>query len=161
MSRFVRAVLAILLCTPLLAQAREDDAVTQPQPKLATTRLTILSRDGQRHLFTVEQAVTPREQTVGEMFRTAIPADGGMLFDWGSPRLSEMWMRNCPVPEDMVFIAADGTISRIAENTVPQSMAIVSSVSPVRATLELQGGITQKLGIAVGDRVRGAGLSPG
>jgi uncharacterized membrane protein (UPF0127 family) len=64
-----------------------------------------------------------------------------------------MWMRNTLVPLDMLFIAADGRIIRIAERTVPLSLTPVDSGGPVRATLELQGGITEKLDIRVGDRV--------
>jgi uncharacterized membrane protein (UPF0127 family) len=148
------AVMALSLAAPALAQDVTDN-ITQAQPVLPTVPLTITSHDGVVHRFTVEQARTPQEQTTGEMFRTSIPADGGMLFDWGTPKESDMWMRNCPVPEDMVFIDPDGTIHRIAENTVPQSMAVVSSDGPVQATLELQGGITEKLGIDVGDKVHG------
>jgi uncharacterized membrane protein (UPF0127 family) len=67
-----------------------------------------------------------------------------------------MWMKNCPVPEDMIFIGADGTITHIAEDTVPESEAEISSGGPVRATLEVQGGLTARLDIRVGDKVRGA-----
>ena len=38
-------------------------------------------------------------------------------------------------------------------------MAIVDSQGPVQATLELQGGITEKLGIEVGDKVTGGPFS--
>ena len=67
-----------------------------------------------------------------------------------------MWMKNCPVPEDMVFIDSSGTISSIAENTVPGSLAPVSSGGPARGTLELRGGETARLDIRVGDKVHGA-----
>jgi uncharacterized membrane protein (UPF0127 family) len=154
MKRLALAFLASTLATAAYAQD-SSDAITQAQPTLPTIKLTITSHDGAAHVFKVEQATTPQEQTVGEMFRSNIPADHGMLFDWGTPRESQMWMRNCPVPEDMVFIDPDGTIHQIAENTVPESMAIVDSKGPVQATLELQGGITEKLGIEVGDKVSG------
>ena len=134
-------------------------AVDGPQPTLPTKTLTIVTKSGARHAFTVEMATTPQEQEVGEMFRTNIPADHGMFFDWGTTRPVPMWMKNCPVPEDMVFIGADGTITHIAENTVPESLANISSGGPVRATLELQGGITAKLDISVGDRVSGVVFS--
>ena len=64
-----------------------------------------------------------------------------------------MWMRNTLVPLDMLFIAADGRIHRIAERTVPLSLATIDSRGPVRATLELRGGITAERDIRVGDRV--------
>jgi uncharacterized membrane protein (UPF0127 family) len=41
---------------------------------------------------------------------------------------------------------------RIAERTTPHSLAPVDSRGPVRATLELQGGISERLDIRVGDR---------
>ena len=99
-------------------------------------------------------AATPEQQTVGEMFRTSVPADGGMLFDWGFPKSSQMWMRNTLVPLDMVFINPDGTIRSIAENTTPRSLAVIDSRGPVRAVLELPGGTTAKLDIRVGDTVK-------
>ena len=130
-------------------------AVDGPQPTLPTQMLTIVSKGGARHVFKVEIASTPEEQEIGEMYRTKIPASSGMFFDWGTPREVPMWMKNCPVPEDMVFIGADGTITHIAENTVPESEMNISSGGVVRATLELQGGITAKLDINVGDKIEG------
>ena len=147
---FFKKEVLLFLLLPGLALA-----VDGPQPELPTQKLTILSKAGARHVFTVEIANTPQEQEIGEMFRTTIPADRGMFFDWGTPREVPMWMKNCPVPEDMVFIGEDGRITHIAENTVPESETIIPSGGLVRATLELQGGITEKLDIEVGDRIEG------
>jgi uncharacterized membrane protein (UPF0127 family) len=88
------------------------------------------------------------------MFRTEVAPNEGMLFDWGAPRESSMWMRNTLVPLDMLFIAADGRVHRIAERTTPHSLAPIDSRGPVRATLELRGGVTERLNIRVGDRVQ-------
>ena len=114
----------------------------------------IVSHGDQQHAFSVEVAKTREQETVGLMFRTSVPPDGGMLFDWGRPQESQMWMRNTLVPLDMVFINEDGTIRAIAENTVPQSLAVIDSRGPVRATLELAGGTTERLDIRVGDKVQ-------
>ncbi len=149
----------IAVCTAFLvaaAVAAHAQAVAEPtraQPTLPTEQLVIVSAGGARHVFRVEIAKTPEQQVTGLMFRNSVAADGGMLFPWEQPIESRMWMKNTLVPLDMVFIKADGTIGRIAENTVPQSLAIISSDGPVAATLELQGGITGKLGILVGDHV--------
>jgi len=62
-------------------------------------------------------------------------------------------MRNTIASLDMVFINADGSIRSIAENTVPYSLTVIDSQSPVRATLELAAGTTAKLNILVGDKV--------
>ncbi len=87
------------------------------------------------------------------MFRPEVKPDEGMLFDWGTPRESAMWMRNTITSLDMLFIAADGRIHRIAERTVPHSLATIESRGPVRATLELAAGTAERLGIRLGDRV--------
>jgi len=54
-------------------------------------------------------------------------------------------MKNTFIPLDMIFIRADGRILRIAENTVPQSEALVPSGGPVRAVLEVIAGTAKKL----------------
>ncbi len=146
--RRLLSILGTLAAAPVLAQPGVD----RPQPKLPMERLVILGREGRRHEFQVEMAVSPDHQTIGLMFRTEVPPNEGMLFDWGAPRESSMWMRNTIASLDMVFIAADGRIHRIAERTTPHSLAPIDSRGPVRATLELQGGITERLDIRVGDR---------
>ena len=147
-----RRLLALLAASPAIARAaRAQDG---PQPELPKEDLVIITRDGARHAFRVEMALLPQQQTTGLMFRREVPADGGMLFDWGlSARDSNMWMRNTITSLDMLFINPDGTIRRIAENTVPESLAIVPSRGPVRATLELAAGTARRLDIRVGDRV--------
>ena len=150
-----RATLAALAGTALAtgARAQATGEPTGPQPKLPTQPLTIGTADGRLHHFAVEVARTPREQEVGLMFRHAVAPDGGMLFVWPRPQVSQLWMENTLVPLDMVFINDDGTVGSIAENTVPQSLGIISSGGPAAATLELQGGLTSKLNITVGDKV--------
>ena len=130
----------------------DSDEPKAAQPTLRSVALTIVGADGGRHEFSVEVAQTERQQQIGLMFRTKVAANAGMLFPWPQPMKSQRWMENTLVPLDMVFIKTDGTIDSIAENTVPKSLAVVSSDGVVASTLELQGGLTAKLGISVGDR---------
>jgi uncharacterized membrane protein (UPF0127 family) len=146
-----RPLLLAALLVPVTAHAQPG--VDRPQPRLPVEAITIVTREGARHVFRVEMAVRPDDQMVGMMFRTSMEPDEGMLFDWGAPRESAMWMRNTLIPLDMLFIAADGRIHRIHERAVPQSLATIESRGPVRATLELQGGAAERLGLRVGDRV--------
>lgn len=142
-----------------------DHSITQAQAELEKQELVITTKAGVRHVFSVEVARTPREQEIGEMFRTVVPEDGGMLFVWPAPQRSMMWMKNTLVPLDMVFIGPDHRVQAIAENTVPYSLAPVGSQAPVIATLELKGGVTEKLGIRIGDLIEtavfGNSLRPG
>lgn len=133
--------------------ATAAQAQTGPQPELPKEKLVIITRGDKRHDFMVEMAITPDQQTTGLMFRPSVPANGGMLFDWGAPRASMMWMRNTISSLDMLFINEDGTIRSIAERTVPQSLATIDSHGPVRGTLELAAGTAERLDIRVGDKV--------
>ena len=119
--------------------------------------VTIRTANGPR-AFHVELADSVAEQAQGLMYRTDLKPDGGMLFapyppEGGPPRDASFWMRNTPSSLDIVFIRADGTIARIAENTVPMSEAPVPSGEPVAAVLEVPGGRMAELGAAEGDRV--------
>ncbi|MEO0981754.1 MAG: DUF192 domain-containing protein [Pseudomonadota bacterium] len=105
------------------------------------------------HLFQVELADDPEEISRGLMDRLELPADHGMIFDFGAPREATMWMKNTPLPLDMLFIAPDGTVLAIAKNTVPFSERIVNPGVPVKSVLELNAGTSDALGIAPGDKV--------
>ena len=99
------------------------------------------------------------------MFRTDLTPGGGMLF-WpypakgGEPVVANFWMKNTPSPLDIIYIRADRTIARIAENTIPFSETPIPSGEPVGAVLEIMGGRAGELGIAEGDRVEWPG-APG
>ncbi|MET3585301.1 uncharacterized membrane protein (UPF0127 family) [Pseudorhizobium tarimense] len=123
------------------------------QQQFDRQELLIQTEDGKTHTFEVELALTPQERSQGLMHRESMPADHGMLFDFGESRPVSMWMKNTPLPLDMVFIQRDGTISHIYERAVPFSETIIDSRGPVAYVLELNGGRADELGIDVGDRV--------
>jgi uncharacterized protein len=150
-------VAVLSVASPAFAQDAGDP--TKAQPVLAQAPLTITTHDGVAHHFSVELAKTYRQQEVGEMYRTSLAPDRGMLFVWPAPQDSDMWMRHTLIPLDIVFIDPDGRIHAIAENAVPQSEAHISSHGAVGSTLELAGGVTEKLGIEVGDRVTSSALA--
>ena len=117
-----------------------------------TIPLTVMTARGVVK-FRVEVARTEAQQEKGLMYRTKIPAGTGMLFPMNPPRMASFWMKNCPVPEDMIFVRADGTIARIAANTTPYSLSPVSSGEPVAAVFEIAGGEARRLGIAEGNKI--------
>jgi len=137
------ALLALLFALPEASRGAE----------LAKSALSITSSDGVQHRFTVELANTKEEREEGLMFRTALAPDAGMLFDFKTVEPVVMWMKDTYLPLDMLFIAKDGRIIRIAERTVPFSLAMISSGEPVLAVLELNGGTAARLHLKPGDRV--------
>jgi uncharacterized membrane protein (UPF0127 family) len=119
--------------------------------------LTVTTKAGP-HAFEVEIADDDRERALGLMFRRSMGEDEGMLFDFGGEEPASFWMRNTYIPLDMLFIKADGTIESIAERTTPLSDKSVPSRGPVRYVLELNGGVSDTLGIAPGDKISGPAM---
>jgi uncharacterized protein len=115
----------------------------------------IVSKSGV-HPFSVELATNGAEWERGLMYRKELPEGRGMLFDFEREAPVSFWMHNTYIPLDMIFIRADGSILRIAEDAEPLSDRLIPSGGPVRAVLEVIGGTARKLGIAPGDRVSGA-----
>ena len=112
-----------------------------------------LAKQYQQQAFRVEVARSADEQAQGLMFRTSLPADGGMLFPFPKPKIASFWMKNTLIPLDMIFVRADGSIDRIAENTIPESLEPVVSGGDVAAVLELAGGTAARLGLDESARV--------
>jgi uncharacterized membrane protein (UPF0127 family) len=112
------------------------------------------------HWFDVEVAESDAQRARGLMFRNEMAPDAGMIFLYRRDRILAMWMANTYLPLDMLFIAADGQIVHIAENTIPLSRATISSRRRARAVLELNAGTASRLDISVGDRVVFDGLPP-
>lgn len=139
---------------PALGQAW---AQTAAQATLPMDRLAIVTSRG-RYDFDVEIADDPAEQASGLMFRETMAPRHGMLFDFGETRMVNMWMRNTPLPLDMVFIRSDGTVARVAERTTPFSEEIVSSGEAVAYVLELNAGIANLIGLKPGDRIESPAL---
>jgi hypothetical protein len=114
--------------------------------------LTIDTPSGPVH-FSVEVASDSLSRTRGLMYRSAMAADAGMLFDFQDSHFRSFWMKNTILPLDMVFIRANGTISSVAPNAKPMSEDTITSVEPVRAVLEINGGRAAALHIEPGEKV--------
>lgn len=149
---FAAIALFLVALAPLGVRAQAQPAAGEA-PGLEA--LTIVS-GGTRHAFHVEVMRTPDQRAKGLMYRNYLPPDRGMLFDFGGSEPVAMWMQNTYIPLDMLFIRADGTVARIAENTEPLSTRTIPSGEPVLSVLEINGGVSRQLGIKPGDKVEHA-----
>ncbi len=151
-------LLGLAGCSGVTGTARDSDETSSngAQPGLAQVPLTITA-GSQVHRFTVEVAASPEQQDRGLMFRTSMAPNAGMIFPFNPPRHASFWMKNTLIPLDMLFIRADGSIDRIAENTVPHSLEPVGSGGDVIAVLELAGGTAARLGLTESAIVRWQG----
>lgn len=135
-----------IFLSPVSADNRAMVLPVDPAPLIAQTS------SGDRAI-TIEVADEEHERSAGLMFRENMADDHGMLFVFQQTRDVGFWMRNTPMPLDLVFIGEDGTVRGI-EPGEPFSDASISPGMPVRFVLELKAGIAQKAGIAAGDRIR-------
>jgi uncharacterized membrane protein (UPF0127 family) len=140
--RFIAAFLLSLGLLPFV-----DPAFALPRSDL------LLETASSQFRFEVEIADDPAERAKGLMFREALADNAGMLFLYPEPQEVEFWMKNTPLSLDIVFVRKDGSIARIAEQTIPFSTDMIASGEEVSAVLEVKGGMMRQLGIAVGDRL--------
>ncbi|MFU0506554.1 DUF192 domain-containing protein [Pseudaminobacter sp. NGMCC 1.201702] len=103
--------------------------------------------------FTIEIADDPDERSAGLMFRKQMDADHGMLFVFEGTQAVGFWMKNTPLPLDLLFIGEDGRVKAVKRGE-PLSEALIAPQEPVRYVLELNAGTAEKAGIAPGDLSR-------
>ena len=156
---FSAAALGVLIaCSPVdaaqesaPAPAQESAPSVHPESGLALIEVAVISGET-RHLFTTEVAASQEAQGRGMMFRTEMGDDEAMIFPSYVPQTRSFWMKNTPLPLDIIFIGADNRIMNIGEG-VPYSLDSVVSVAPAIAVFEIRGGLSEELGIAPGDLV--------
>ena len=143
-------LVAALVCSDTVYAQKAGEA---GRDKLDT--LTVANGDSQ-HRFRVEIADTPAAQRKGLMHRDNLAKDRGMLFVFDKSRIRSFWMKNTNIALDMLFISKNGKIRHIHHDATPNSRKSISSRVPVRAVLEINGGLARQHGIEKGDRVNHA-----
>ncbi|MFM2431698.1 MAG: hypothetical protein RLZZ511_2911 [Cyanobacteriota bacterium] len=167
--------LALSLCTSaiLLGCTSATSTPPAPVPTAAPIAVTPTQSAPQSIPFTqqatinqarikIAVAASPLQQQIGLMNRTHLPDDEGMLFPFTPARPVAFWMKNTLIPLDMLYIR-DRVIREIKPNVPPckaDPCPSYPSEQLIDNVLELRGGLAEKLGIKVGDRVTLAPLSP-
>jgi uncharacterized membrane protein (UPF0127 family) len=131
-----------------IALAQDGQAMMLP---VDAAPLVAATASGKQQFY-IEIADDNSERERGLMFRQDMPDNRGMLFVFEASRPVGFWMKNTPMPLDMVFIRADGTIASI-QQAEPFSEAVVSTPAPIRFVLELKAGTAAKRGLKEGDKL--------
>lgn len=134
----------------LSAQTSEDSSLDSA---FGADTLIISADEHACYFFNIYVASTREQQMRGLMHVRDLPEFAGMIFIYRQAGIRSMWMRNTYLPLDMLFIRGDGAISSVAANTVPLSLESVASIEPVNFVLELNAGVTAKLGIGTESRI--------
>ncbi len=150
----LNVLLVISIYAFVVACLPQDTSTQTPDNGLVPAQIKVLEVDGDTiAAFNGEIAVTPEARARGLMFRESIPKDYGMLFPFDVSQIVSFWMKNTYVFLDIIFIDAEGRIVKIHKNAIPEETTQISSGQKVNTVLEIRGGLSDELGIHVGDTV--------
>ncbi len=154
-----RLLLAIASCAALAAcsDPAPAPASTEPETDGIAFRIdgTLSFVRGQDTLRTIDIEVADTDSTRerGLMQRDVIPPDTGMLFVFPDEQDRAFYMMNTPRSLDIQFYRADSTLVNVAESTTPFSLDNVYSDGPAQFVVEVEAGVSRRIGLVPGDRI--------
>ena len=118
----------------------------------------ILVAKGQK--FLAEVARKPQEQALGLMHRQSLAKDRCMIFLYPEDGNHSIWMKNCLISLDVVWIDKDGVVVETAENVPPASPMMRDEDCPTyggtvlaRHFVEFAAGTLKRIGLRKGQRL--------
>ena len=103
-------------------------------------------------LFLAELADTAVKRNSGLSGRASLPENQGLLFVFSQAGSYEFWMKGMQFPLDIIWIGNDQVVG-IEKNIPANSMNTYYPPQPVDKVLEINAGLSDKLGIQAGDSV--------
>lgn len=100
--------------------------------------------------------MTPEERSNGLMFRESLDLKKGILFVFKEEGRHAFWMKNTLISLDIIWVNENKEIVFINENTPPckvQPCPIIEPAENAKYVLEINGGISKKIGLIVGDKI--------
>lgn len=154
------AQFAVLLAASACSVQPPTEAKPTPAPAAAAVHpvsgLRIIpvtvTAGKRRQVFQAEVAATEYEQMQGLMFRTTLGPHEAMIFPRNPPGSASFWMKNTPLPLDIIYVGTDRTVLNI-QHGEPYSLSALASAGVTAAVLEIAGGRAAELGIVPGSRV--------
>jgi hypothetical protein len=145
------ALLAVVLAgaapNPVRGQTKSEPTLRKD------AELVFLSPKGATRVrIDVEIAERQEDRMRGLMFRERLEEEQGMLFLFPAEEPLSFWMKDTPLPLDIIFLNAERTIVTIRKNTVPFSEASVASDRPARYVVEVNAGFADRHRLAPGDK---------
>jgi len=112
--------------------------------------LDFMDPDGStRASIFIEIAETPDSWKKGLMGRHDLDFKHGMLFVFNQIKPRKFWMKNTPVPLDIIFIGEDGRVVNIAESVEPLSDKHYESKGLIKYVVEVRAGFARRFNIDV------------
>lgn len=128
----------------------------KPQ-NLPMKNLEVTGADGVTFNLRVQVADTMATRVTGLMFRKEMPDDEGMVFLFENTQPLNFWMKNTLIPLDIIYLSEDWEVVSIQKNAQPckaDPCVLYPSSQNSKYVLEINGGLSDKLGIRKGTAVR-------
>lgn len=97
-------------------------------------------------------ARTPAQRSQGLMHVTAMAEFEGMYFGFEPQQQVVMWMKDTPLPLDILFIGGDGRVAGVATGTA-LSTDLIPAPAPVAAVLEMNAGFAGRWNVGPASRL--------
>ncbi len=149
--RLIRLHLVLLACSAVLMTA---PAVMATGAEGCAADVIDIQTAGDPVRFRIEIADTDSARARGLMHREQMDPDQGMLFVYDRPSETAFWMKNTPLPLDIIFMNRRGVICSIAADTVPYSLDHIPSGCAAQTVLEVNAGQAVAMGLRVGAPAR-------
>lgn len=144
-------LLTLLGCTD---EAQQSEGRTQNEFQKEGTLAFVQPSGDTLTTIDIEIADTESERQQGLMHRRSLGYDRGMLFVFDSVDEQGMWMKNTPLPLDIVFIAPDSQVINIARRTTPFSETTIEPEAPNKFVVEVRAGFANRFGLTDSTRIR-------
>jgi uncharacterized membrane protein (UPF0127 family) len=106
--------------------------------------------------FHVAIAADDESRSRGLMFVDELPRDEGMLFIFRQMAPRAFWMKNTRIPLDIIYLDSNLKVVSIIKNAKPcktPRCPSYPSQRPAQYVLELNAGMSDQLGLVVGDSI--------
>lgn len=147
-------LIATVVLSVVAGACGADESSTQDPSFETEGELTFYYPGGDTvRTIAVDIAETETERQRGLMRQRSLGYDRGMLFIFEEVDTGGMWMKNTPLPLDILFVAPDSQIINIARRTTPFSEETIEPDAPKKFVVEVRGGFADRFGLTDSARV--------
>ncbi|SFC80894.1 DUF192 domain-containing protein [Algibacter pectinivorans] len=150
-------IIALLLFLGVSLLSCKEDKKVIKQTEVSFTKegeLSILkASDTTAIKLDIEIADTDFDIQTGLMYRNSMANNQGMLFVFDDEKERFFYMKNTKIPLDLIYINANKAIVSFQKKAKPFDESSLPSNAPAKYVLEVNAGLVDVWGIAVGDRL--------
>ncbi|MBO6881402.1 DUF192 domain-containing protein [Winogradskyella sp.] len=154
----IRIIYTLLVISFIMVFGCKEEKTTKTKDKVVLNfkkegTLDIIKSNSDSIVKTldIEIADNDYETQTGLMYRTELGTNQGMLFIFPDSQLRSFYMKNTKIPLDIIYINEDKTIVSFQKNAKPYDETSLPSDAPAKYVLEINGGLSDKWMLNVGD----------